>query len=210
MKKFAACILILLLVCTLSACNYVDTYTTVDSYPEFFKLSGRWIIDEMYYEYNGMRYLDFKSLLFPDSITQLNVKEYYCIYNHNERFEVLLSIAYSEEAYLKEIERLSSVIHNGKILYTTDHFEYPAYVTALGYNECSEYALLDEEQHVIHYVYLQAIRLKDIKMPSLYLPKKLRDYGDVEGICFTIYNTEKVYVTVPQGTLHLEDETYSA
>lgn len=204
MKTKLTALLLAILLCTFSSCGYVDTYTTVDSYPEFFKLSGRWIVNEMYYEYNGQRYLDFKSLLFPDTITQLNVKEYHCIYNYNESFDVLLSVEYSEEEYLKETDRLSSVRHNGEILYTTEHFEYPAYVTALGYNHCSEYALLCEEQHTIHYVYLQGMKLKDIKMPQSYLPKKLCDYGEVTGESFTIYNTKEVYVTVPQGTLHME------
>lgn len=183
---------------TLCGCKQVETFTDPDGYADIFHLAGRVVSSEMYREAeNGTRYNDFTSLLFPNTITDLNVKNYYCIYDYSEHFEILLSVQYTAEDYANEVDRLSAVKHNGEILYTTKYFSCPAYVTALGYNnDCSEYALLDEEQCCIHYIYIQGLCLEDIRMSTEYLPYGYSGYGQVEGINFTIYNTSEVYIPV--------------
>lgn len=200
MYRFLALIFIVVLILsTICGCKYVEKFTDPRDYSDIFHLAGRVVSSEMYHMIDEeTRHNDFTSLLFPDTITGLDIESYYCIYDYSERFEILLSVCYSPEDYISETQRLSAIKHNGKILYTTKHFSYPAYVTALGYNnECSEYALLDEERHCIHYVYLQALRVEDIQMPIEYLPYSYSEYGRVEGMNFTVYNTPEVYIPVP-------------
>jgi len=192
---------VVLMLTFFGGCNYEEIFTDLNTYPDIFQLAGRAVASEMYRQMDdGTRYNDFASLLFPDTITGLNVVDYYCIYDYSERFEIFLSVQYTPKDYADETDRLSAVKHNGEILYTTEHFSYPAYATALGYNnDCSEYALLDEEQCCIYYVYLQGLRLRDVRMPAEYLPYGYSGYGRVEGINFTIYNTPETYIPIPSS-----------
>lgn len=84
--------------------------------------------------------------------------------------------SYEENDYLREIERLEGIQeeYEGRIqsiVYDTDSFSYPAYVTIDADNHCYEYALLIGEKKIA-YVFLQFIKEEDITFSMEYLPKE--------------------------------------
>lgn len=81
-------------------------------------------------------------------------------------YEIYLATTYPKDVYEKEKERLSDIectiersaegdTVTNHIRYTEEQSEYPAYVTICDYNGIYEYALLDEDNCRIIYVYMQ-------------------------------------------------------
>ena len=71
-----------------------------------------------------------------------------------ESVQILLSVKYDDEAFAKETERISQLSSSKPVLYDTEHFKYPAYVSTVGYLNVCEYVLVDEENLTLHYVVL--------------------------------------------------------
>lgn len=118
--------------------------------------------------------------IFPKQLSD-NMEVYKYSYYYADTFldptaQIYLECSYEEYDYLREIERLEGVQeeYDGRIqsiVYDTDSFSYPAYVTIDADNHCYEYALLIEEGKIA-YVFLQFIKEEDIAFPMEYLPKK--------------------------------------
>lgn len=118
--------------------------------------------------------------IFPKQLSD-NMEVYKYSYYYADTFldptaQIYLECSYEEDDYLREIERLEGVQeeYDGRIqsiVYDTDSFSYPAYVTIDADNHCYEYALLIEEGKIA-YVFLQFIKEEDIAFPMEYLPKK--------------------------------------
>lgn len=94
-----------------------------------------------------------------------------------------MECTYEKDSYLREIERLQNISeeYNGeikKVLYDTESFNYPAYVTINADNHCYEYALILGDDRIV-YVFLQFVNKGDIDFPLEYLPKE----KDGTGIC---------------------------
>ncbi|MCH5255612.1 MAG: hypothetical protein J1F41_11855, partial [Lachnospiraceae bacterium] len=101
-----------------------------------------------------MQYDEFRGYsalsIFPETVDLIKLIDYY--YRYEDTFldptaEIYMERYYEEEAYQAEIERLQGIQaeHDGKvqtIIYDTENFSYPAYVTINGNNHCYEYALL--------------------------------------------------------------------
>ena len=73
------------------------------------------------------------------------------------------------------------------VVYDTTSFFYPAYVAVLGWENCSEYVLIDEANFTLHYVYLQSVQQEELRIDSQYLPLYYSGYGDVAGMSVCIY-----------------------
>ncbi len=118
--------------------------------------------------------------IFPEQLSD-NMEVYKYSYYYADTFldptaQIYLECSYEEDDYLKEIERLEGIQeeYEGRIqsiVYDTDSFSYPAYVTIDADNHCYEYALLIGEKKIA-YVFLQFIKEKDIVFPMEYLPKE--------------------------------------
>lgn len=80
---------------------------------------------------------------------------------------IFLSATYEDDEFKKEVERLSEIscmvfetnhedsdYHIGNIIYDTENYNFPAYVTSDGYSSVYEYALIDNENKRIIYVLL--------------------------------------------------------
>lgn len=127
-------------------------------------------------EFNGYSKLD----IFPKQLSD-NMEVYKYSYYYADTFldptaQIYLECSYEEEDYSKEIERLEGIQeeYEGRIqtiMYDTDSFSYPAYVTIDADNHCYEYALLIGEGKIA-YVFLQFISEEDIVFPAEYLPKE--------------------------------------
>lgn len=104
---------------------------------------------------------------------------------YNEKNNLILpnsyaEVTYSEEDYKREKERISSLkcevplsenegSVSNSIVYSEELFAYPAYIAIYASNLSYEYALTDEKNNKIIYVYA---KLKDLNgmIPDKYLP----------------------------------------
>ena len=144
---------------------------------------------EEYHEWNGHIPLEEQELksglyLFPAQDVQAEDMDYlyYCCTRNAAVYEYLIcaEITYTKEQLEQEKERLAQVecdinltadgenITN-KVTYTEELFSYPAYVAAYAANLSYEYALVDEADCKIIYVYMQVKDGNGI-LPSEYLP----------------------------------------
>lgn len=105
-----------------------------------------------------------------------------------ESVQILLSVKYDDEAFAKETERISQLSSSKPVLYDTEHFKYPAYVSTVGYLNVCEYVLVDEENLTLHNVVLQSVKPEDVAFDASYLPSGYRDYGAVDGLEYTVYS----------------------
>lgn len=139
-------------------------------------------------EYGG--YSNFR--IFPEIVNdEMNVMSY--LYQYKDTIfdptsQIYLECTYEKDSYLKEIERLENISeeYNGeikKVIYDTESFEYPAYVTIDANNHCYEYALILGDERIA-YVFLQFVNKEDIGFPLEYLPK---EYENNQDSGYTIY-----------------------
>jgi len=107
---------------------------------------------------------------------------------------IVLQGAYSEEDYEKEVERLSSIectvqdITVG-IQYDEKSYALPAYVAIDGYCCEYEYALLDEKNHTITYIYLSYPQYVNLRKYKDYLKLNRAEYNVEDRLGqFSIYS----------------------
>ncbi len=118
--------------------------------------------------------------IFPKQLSD-NMEVYKYSYYYADTFldptaQIYLECSYEADDYLEEMERLAGIQeeYEGRIqpiVYDTDSFSYPAYVTIDADNHCYEYALLIGEKNIA-YIFLQFIKEEDIVFPTEYLPKE--------------------------------------
>lgn len=122
--------------------------------------------------------------LFPSSLEGLEVTDFHCRYDQQlplgEGTQLLLQVHYSDsEVFLEELDRISSLTYD-----CTDLFEgtgFSAYAIRLGVESTSEYALVEEENQTINYVYLQWLPLEEIELDEKYIPKGYSGNGEIVG-----------------------------
>lgn len=103
----------------------------------------------------------------------------------NNGYFIYLEGVWSEEAFEQEIQRLRSISlsyreESKKIIYDAKTFAYPAYITVFDDAEgCMEYALVDEENKRIVYLYCQfQEHLLESKVDKQYI---LKEQEEVEN-----------------------------
>ena len=131
---------------------------------------GKWSVPEKYTRF----------LIFPEKIpAEAEEVEYYYQYESGwgrPMSQIYLSYRLDEDAYAKEQERLSSLVYTDPagetraVEYDTASFGYPAYVTIAGYDFCYEYALLNEKEHTIVYIYAMNTVSDDLQFNDEFLP----------------------------------------
>ena len=119
-------------------------------------------------------------LIFPEEIpAEAEEVEYYYQYESGwdrPMSPIYLSYRLNENAYATEQERLSSLNYTDRtgetrsVEYDTTSFGYPAYVTIAGYDFCYEYALLNEKEHTIVYIYAMNTVSDDLQFNDEFLP----------------------------------------
>lgn len=168
------CIFLLIVgLCTqFAACDTAKSYSTTDP-KEYLQTTG-------HIENEGT---DIRSglLIFPDTIDGLQDVDYR--YSCKEgtldnSYFIYLSATYTDNAYRTEKERLSNIqctvklpekaVENS-IEYSETLFDYPAYVAVYNTNMSFEYALTDDENNCIRYVYLKLCEGADY-LAEKYLP----------------------------------------
>lgn len=140
-------------------------------------------------------------LIFPEEIpAEAEEVEYYYQYESGwdrPMSQIYLSYRLNENAYATEQERLSSLTYTDRtgetwsVEYDTTSFGYPAYVTIAGYDFCYEYALLNEKEHTIVYIYAMNTVSDDLQFNDEFLPNYyMENFDDLEyqgKDHFTIY-----------------------
>ena len=130
----------------------------------------KWSVPEKYTHY----------LIFPEEIpAEAEEVEYDYQYESGwdrPMSQIYLSYRLNENAYATEQERLSSLTYTDctgeprSVEYDTTSFGYPAYVTIAGYDFCYEYALLNEKEHTIVYIYAMNTVSDDLQFNDEFLP----------------------------------------
>jgi hypothetical protein len=109
--------------------------------------------------------------------------------------QIYLEYSLSKADFEAEVSRLSKISGRfeheqykdivNEIVYDTEHFMYPAYVTIFNNNYCYEYALLDKKENKIICVFTQFIKPNDVIFDKKYLPTSFGDAKSSRG--FNIY-----------------------
>lgn len=154
-----------------------ETYTKIEDYETSFELPE-------------IRYYSARYDLFPQNVSDLNVETFYFEWElgviGSADVETLLTVQYEEDSFSEEISRLQTLA-NGNVMYDEKRFSLPAYVTLLGEWDTSVYALVDDENLEIHYIYLQLLNKRCIDIPKEFLPSGYYGYGNVWGKSFDAY-----------------------
>ena len=114
-----------------------------------------------------------------ETVAEAEEVEYYYQYESGwdrPMSQIYLSYRLNENAYATEQERLSSLTYTDRtgeprsVEYDTTSFGYPAHVTIAGYDFCYEYALLNEKEHTIVYIYAMNTVSDDLQFNDEFLP----------------------------------------
>jgi hypothetical protein len=125
--------------------------------------------------------------VFPARLpASMQIQNYYYFYQDtflDPTYQIYLEYTLSDADYQAEVQRLASITeqHGSEthpIVYDTQNFSYPAYVTVFENNLTYEYALLIENQRKIVCVFSQFVNRNDIKFDPAYLPRKFKSAGD--------------------------------
>ena len=168
------CIALVFALCSCTYTAYKTYYNNIEDYDDIWELTG------FYHGYEG------KSTFFPNDISSLNVKEFFCRYDEElplgENVQILLEIEYDEDDFAEERERLSKAGFECSDSFDIKGIE--AYATNLGtsgvHAYISEYALLDSDQNTIEYIFLHGVPKEEIEFDHQFLPIGYTGYGEIE------------------------------
>lgn len=151
-------------------------------------------------DYGKQNYTGIAGLsLFPESdAVSTAIQEFYYDCKGQklyQAYQIYLKCVYEEDAYEAEKQRLLQVTDEftGRGIVYSEKETYLPCISAMLYDEGFEYALLDEAEYTIIYIYLQGIDRREVVFNNAYLPA---DYGqagyyfETEREAFRIYPTE--------------------
>lgn len=119
-------------------------------------------------------------LIFPEEVP-VGAEEISYYYRYESGYtrpmcQIYLSCRLDDETYAAECERLAGLSYertDGEIIpihYDEGSYPYPAFVANEGYDFCYEYAMTDDLQQQIIYVYAMNTMEDDIKFDTAHLP----------------------------------------
>ncbi len=176
MKKLTAILLIMTCLLCFAGCKSEKTeITAIGDYDAIWTLSERRASES--------------SFLFPTAIIPTDVQLFKCEHINTmpigTEWEVILKLQYNTETFKAEADKIQSLCKGSPIHGESDHFDTVSYASVWNWNSCFEYAILNEEENTITYVYLQLKDKDDISIDSKYLPKDYKlEMGTSE---FSIY-----------------------
>lgn len=177
MKKIIAVILLICLSFTLFACKMEsDYYKDISDYTDICYLEGMRI-----------DYAD-HSPVFPASIENLQVEDFFCRHDImlpvGEEIQIYLKVKYDSESFAAEIERIASVSEECSDMFDSS-LDYKAYCAELGkdidtdgWEDDYEYALIDENEQTVQYIYLIYLDKDEIEFSTELLPLNYMDYSE--------------------------------
>ena len=159
--------------------------------------------DKNYYLKEYGNDLDSTLEIFPDNKDILSNANFISLMQTN-LFDtdgyIILNANYSKDDFNKEIDRLSKIeitikencydkaaTYTNKIMYNKELYEKGAYITINGFGHTYEYALVDENNLNITYIYLAYPKLNNEEIKP-YLMKDLSNYKKKNITGYSIYN----------------------
>lgn len=202
--KRALVVLVFLGLCAgIISCRSAATYQTTDI-NEYLDMGG-------HIENEGM---DIRSglFIFPESVEESKNAQYRYVCQEgvmDNSYMIYLKATYSDSAYQDEKERLSNIqcviempnnAVKNTINYTEKLFDYPAYITIYNTNMSFEYALTDDENRCIIYIFLKLYEGAKF-LPEEYLPlefqgKSMMDYD-------TSWQNQNIYYSTDTNGDHV-------
>ena len=144
--------------------------------------------------------LDSDLSVFPDEILTEKI-EYTADFNSNlfdTDGRMILECEYEDEQFSDEISRLQSLSktikydkdeYTNNVIYDEDSYSYPAYITIDGFGNTYEYALIDQFNNRIVYIYMAYPDKKTLEQYSDYVKKDLPAYEEENTWdAFSMYN----------------------
>ena len=130
------------------------------------------------------------SSLFPAIIDEKEVVDYYCKHSTYQMvgtgWQVELTVKYSDELFSAELERLNDLCSNSVVCGESEYFDTLSYASVWNWNGCFEYAVADEKEKTIGFIYLQLISKDNLEISSRYIPNGYEmNFGNSQ--VYTIY-----------------------
>ena len=179
------CIIVVSLICSMILCSCGPDPGSSESYHA--EGAENYNKDAIIEKYSGD--LDSDLSVFPDDIFA-DKTEYTADFNPNlfdTDGKMILICTYGDEKFSDEISRLQALSktieyndeeHTNNVIYDEDSYSYPAYITIDGFGNTYEYALIDQSNNRIVYVYLAYPDKKTLQDYSDYIKKDLSVYEE--------------------------------
>lgn len=131
------------------------------------------------------------SILFPSIVEEDEVVNFNCKHTTYQLvgtgWQVELTVKYSDDSFYDEVKRMSKLCENSIVCGESECFDDPAYASVWNYIGCFEYAVLNEKDKTIGYIYLQLINKDNLEISSCYIPHKYEpNFTDSQG--YTVYS----------------------
>lgn len=155
---------------------------------------GQWDLSEKYT----------KLLIFPQQVPE-SAEEPTYVYHYQDGYnrpmcQIYLHCELNQADYDSEVQRLSQLSYtteNGQsnqIVFNDQDYLYPAYVAIEGYDFCYEFALVDEENLSITYIYAMNTIDDNIEFEKAYLPEFfMEDFENFEVTGFDRFTMYERY-----------------
>ncbi len=171
MKRMMLCLTMITMLVGLCACSGdVRNVTDISQYVDKAEFKG----------YSGLA-------LFPDSVDESVVDQYFYDFQDtmfDPTVQIYLKCTYTQEAFDAECQRMAgeSITSDGvthTVQYNQEDYLLPAYEAIHGSNFCYEYALVDEDNCSIQYLFLQFVTKEDMVFDTKLLPDDYLDSIDL-------------------------------
>ena len=161
------------------------------------------ITNEQYKQNNFNEACNGNGVIFPENVNNVSAKCFAFSENHNQHFrsEIYLeSEFFDSNSYFDEIQRLQLLEgkHSKKPIYSSDLFALPSYVATYNVDACYEYALFDEDNLKIIYIYLSSFdTYENIVFNIDYAPCRILKGSDfprwaIKDGSYSIYGEETI------------------
>ena len=172
--------IIFLLITALLLCSCSDVYaetviTDIGEYDTIWSLPERRVSEG--------------SLLFPESTDGLEIISFECRHTTYQLvgtgWQVELHVQLDGKSFGLEVERLKELCKNSEVFGENDYFTAPAYAAVWNFNGCYEYAVINEGDNSISYIYLQLTDKDDLTINESFIPEGYEMEQDGES--FSVY-----------------------
>lgn len=166
MRKNILLVISFILILNLASCSNADVYeeiiiSDIKEYEEV------WSLPE--------RRADEKCILFPEQVSEEQCVTFACKHTTYQLvgtgWQLSLEVRYNDDLFLAEKDRLLALCTNSPICEYSEYFDASAYATVWNWNSCFEYAVIDEKEKTVCYIYLQLIEKKDLTINEKWIPK---------------------------------------
>ena len=136
------------------------------------------------------------SLLFPNNVTKEQSISFLCKHSTyrwlGTGWQLVLEVKYSDKVFLEEVNRLDNLCIDSPVCGSSEYFENPTYATVWNWNGCFEYAVIDEKEKTICYIYLQLIANNDLTIDERYIFKGY-EMQLTDSETYSVYEKEYTY-----------------